>query len=118
MEDRKQFVGGFRLTAYDGARVDEDDVIHFAEGDAKVELLNDMRYLAYGNLPKTREEALENSDVPPGFSFLPPSPRRGHGRQGELATSPLCAPAGTANARRASAASGSGAGMQGAKPLA
>ena len=73
-ESRKQFVGGFRLTAYDGARVDADGVIHFAEGDAKVELLNDMRYLAYGNLPKTREEALENSDVPPGFSFF--SPRR------------------------------------------
>lgn len=71
-ESRKQFVGGFRLTAYDGARVDEDGVIHFAEGDAKVELLNDMRYLAYGNLPKTREEALENSDVPPGFSFFSP----------------------------------------------
>ena len=52
VEDRKQFVGGFRLAAYDGARVDTDGVIHFAEGDAKVELLNDMRYLAYGNLPK------------------------------------------------------------------
>ena len=72
LEDRKQFVGGFRLAAYDGARVDTDGVIHFAEGDAKVELLNDMRYLAYGNLPKTREEALENSDVPPGFSFFSP----------------------------------------------
>lgn len=72
LEDRKQFVGGFRLAAYDGARVDTDGVIHFAEGDAKVELLNDMRYLACGNLPKTREEALENSDVPPGFSFFSP----------------------------------------------
>ena len=72
VEDRKQFVGGFRLAAYDGARVDADGVIHFAEGDAKVELLNDMRYLAYGNLPKTREKALENSDVPPGFSFFSP----------------------------------------------
>ena len=71
-ESRKQFVGGFRLTAYDGAQVDADGVIHFDEGDAKVELLNDMRYLAYGNLPKTRKEALENSDVPPGFSFFSP----------------------------------------------
>ena len=32
-EDRKQFVGGFRLAAYDGARVDADGVIHFAEGE-------------------------------------------------------------------------------------
>ena len=27
-ESRKQFVGGFRLTAYDGVRVDADGVIH------------------------------------------------------------------------------------------
>ena len=33
VEDLKQFVGGFRLAAYDGARVDTDGVIHFAEGE-------------------------------------------------------------------------------------
>ncbi|UKI13468.1 MAG: hypothetical protein L6V84_04500 [Oscillospiraceae bacterium] len=32
------------------------------------------------------------------------SPRRGHEGQGEPTTNPLCAPAGTANARRANAA--------------
>lgn len=73
VEDRKQFVGGFRLAAYDGARVDTDGVIHFAEGDVKVELLNDMRYLAYGNLPKTREEALEKQRCAAGIQLFQPA---------------------------------------------
>ena len=47
------------------------------------------------------------------------APRRVPQRQGKPTTSPpLCAPAGTANARRASAARVQVAGMQGAKPLA
>ena len=46
------------------------------------------------------------------------APRRGHGGQGEPTTIPPCAPADTANARRANAARVQPPGMQGAKPLA
>ena len=72
-ESRKQFVGGFRLTAYDGARVDTDGVIHFAEGDAKVELLNDMRYLAYGNLPKNAKRSAGKQRCAAGIQLFQPA---------------------------------------------
>ena len=62
----------FRLAAYDGARVVADGVIHFAEGDAKVELLNDMRYLAYGNLPKTKKSAGKTTMCRRGLVFSSP----------------------------------------------
>ena len=61
--------GGFRLTAYDGVRVEQNGVLHFADGDAEVSMLTDMRYTAYGNLPQTLADAREKDDVPPGFCF-------------------------------------------------
>ena len=64
--------GGFRLTAYDGVRVEQNGTLHFADGDAAVNLLTDMRYVCYENLPQTAQAARETDAVPPGFCVYIP----------------------------------------------
>ena len=64
--------GGFRLTAFDGIRVEQDGTLHFAEGDAKVNLLTDMRYVCYEYLPTMFEAARIFGEVPPGFCYYVP----------------------------------------------
>ena len=70
-----EWKNGFRLTAYDGVKLEFEHytmLLRFADGDADVTLLTDMRYVCYENLPKTLEKALENGNVPPGFCYYRP----------------------------------------------
>ena len=73
--DENEWKNGFRLTAYDGVKLEwvhYTRLLRFADGDADMTLLEDMRYVCYENLPKTLEEARENGNVPPGFCYYRP----------------------------------------------
>ena len=73
--DENEWKNGFRLTAYDGVKLEwvhYTRLLRFADGDADMTLLEDMRYVCYENLPKTLEEARKNGNVPPGFCYYRP----------------------------------------------
>ena len=74
-DDENEWKNGVMLTADDGVKLEGvryTRLLRFADGDADMTLLEDMRYVCYENLPKTLEEARENGNVPPGFCYYRP----------------------------------------------